>query len=397
MPRARVAAVDPSKGDLYIKDGAYTTWLNFDPHASAYDVLLDSRSVAIAEKLKGPLKNEPAHKAELCLSCHSTTSPPDPISPGLDLVKNGISCEACHGGAEVWNDKHLVAGWRSLPADKKALDGMMDLSTPGARAKLCVECHVGQRLRGMDMNHDLIAAGHPRLNFEFASYQAAYPKHWKEKHEKAPAQGAAGRFEAKSWAVGQVVTARAVLELLAGRAEASKDARLKKGPGAPRASGPSSPSTNASPATTTWPTQPAPECRATSNGRPGKLPWATWPLAMVPDLAGIEKVELTALAKLRIVMEKVVPDEDEVARLAKDAIQELDKLILALERGDLDAADRRGLADEGAGRPHRSSRRELGSEGTALPGALGHGPGGQGSRRADRPGDLRGQVGANHP
>ena len=48
-----VGAVDPAEGDVYIKDGASTTWLNFDPHAQAYDVLLDARSVAIAEKLEG--------------------------------------------------------------------------------------------------------------------------------------------------------------------------------------------------------------------------------------------------------------------------------------------------------------------------------------------------------
>jgi Cytochrome c554 and c-prime len=326
-----VESVDPAKGDVYIKDGAYTTWLNFDPHARAYEILLEPRSIAIADKLKDSLKNEPAHKAELCLACHSTTSPPEPISDKVALLRDGIDCEACHGGAEVWNDKHVAASWRALPADKKALDGMNDLSTPRARAENCVECHVGLRSRGMDMNHDLIAAGHPRLNFEFASYQAAYPKHWKEKPYKA------NDFEAKSWAIGQVVTARAVLQLLADRAEASK-VGAKRTPPAPKA---------------IWPEFSEYECFSCHHdlikngplqnvghvqGRPGKLPWATWPMAMLPDLAGIEKVDLVSLAKLKIEMEKAVPDEDEVVRLARSAISELDKLVAALEQGVLDPA-----------------------------------------------------------
>ena len=93
-----VESVDPAKGDVYIKDGAYTTWLNFDPHARAYEVLLEPRSVAIADKLKESLKNEPAHKAELCLSCHSTTSPPEPISDKVGLLRNGIGARLATAG-----------------------------------------------------------------------------------------------------------------------------------------------------------------------------------------------------------------------------------------------------------------------------------------------------------
>ena len=180
------------------------------------------------------------------------------------------------------------------------------------------------------MNHDLIAAGHPRLNFEFASYQAAYPKHWKEKPDKSK------DFEAKSWAIGQVVTARAVLQLLSDRAEAAKVGGKGKPPAPPAI----------------WPEFSEYECFSCHHdlikngplqavghvqGRPGKLPWATWPLAMLPNLAETEKVNLTALAKLKIEMEKALPDENEVVRLAKPAIQELDALILALERGSLGA------------------------------------------------------------
>jgi hypothetical protein len=64
-----------------------------------------------------------------------------------------------------------------------------------------------------DMNHDLIAAGHPRLTFEFSAYQANEPPHWVEKGINV-----APDFPARAWAVGQAATAKAAAELLHGRA-----------------------------------------------------------------------------------------------------------------------------------------------------------------------------------
>ena len=159
---------------------------------------------------------------------------------------------------------------------------MTNLSSPAARARVCVDCHVGNRSRGMDMNHDLIAAGHPRLNFEFASYLASYPKHWREAHEKAvpgpEREAASAEFEAKSWAVGQVVTAGAVLDLLGARALASKEGAVRKAAEPPRRSGPSSPNTSASPAITTL-TMPSPWQKAGRAYPRASSPGQTWPSA----------------------------------------------------------------------------------------------------------------------
>ena len=349
-----VGATDPGQGNVYIKDGAYTTWLNYDPHARAYDVLLESRSVAIADKLKGPLDGKPAHEAALCLSCHATVGPPEAKAPGVAPLRDGITCESCHGPAESWQDKHLALAWRNQPAAIKARDGMTDLGTPLARAGNCVGCHVGDRSRGMDMNHDLIAAGHPRLNFEFASYQAIYPKHWKEEHEKAGTSGgkatAAGDFEARSWAVGQVVTARAVLDLLTSRALASKGGAARKAP-APEA---------------IWPEFSEYECFACHHGltkpspfqgpghalgRPGRLPWATWPSAMLPELAkGRAGIDLDAAGspwtELRTEMGRGVPDADKVAELAARGTRQLDALLEGLETEPFDSARVNSLLKE---------------------------------------------------
>lgn len=315
-----VDSTDPAQGRVYIKDGAYTTWLRYDPHARAYAVLLEPRSIKIAEKLKKELNDKPAHEAGLCLSCHATVSPPEANSPAVAPLSDGITCEACHGPAEVWQEKHLSPAWRSLahlPMVRDA-DGMQNLATPFRRAKLCVECHVGNRSRGMDMNHDLIAAGHPRLNFEYATYLAAYPKHWKER-DTSPA------FEAKSWAIGQIVTAEAVLDLLSARALASEDKAPRKPP-SPEA---------------VWPEFSEYECFACHHdlsspsprqqpARPlGQLPWQTWPSAMLPSLA--KDVDLSAWAELRQEMVRPVPRAAEVARLAAAAKMQLDALGRTLE------------------------------------------------------------------
>jgi hypothetical protein len=77
------------------------------------------------------------------------------------------------------------------------------------RAQGCVGCHVGEP--GREVNHDLIAAGHPQLIFELDAYTANMPPHWTESSDSA-ASGA------QAWAAGQIVSLRQSLELLAQRA-----------------------------------------------------------------------------------------------------------------------------------------------------------------------------------
>jgi hypothetical protein len=76
-----------------------------------------------------------------------------------------------------------------------------------------------------DVNHDLIAAGHPRLNFELAAFLDNMPPHWKEKGQNADPTGRfprAKNFSARAWAIGQLASARAALELLGARVETEK-------------------------------------------------------------------------------------------------------------------------------------------------------------------------------
>jgi hypothetical protein len=104
---------------------------------------------------------------------------------------------------------------------------MWDTKTIAGRAERCVACHVGAP--GTDVNHDLMAAGHPRLNFELGVYHANMPHHWDDAKDRG-ANGASRPnrendrppgspdFEVRVWQIGQLVTAAAALDLLAARA-----------------------------------------------------------------------------------------------------------------------------------------------------------------------------------
>ncbi len=189
----------------------YTFWITRDPHARAYETLFDDRSKQIQKNLQ---RTTPAHEEQRCLRCHVApdydVSEPPPDAPYLK--RDGVSCESCHGPAKEWLALHHLDDWRLKPAPEKLRLGMTDTQSIAGRAQLCAQCHVGAP--GMDVDHDLLAAGHPRLHFEFAAFHAQLPRHWPDTKDRN------GRpdFEARVWAVGQLAVAQLALELLADRA-----------------------------------------------------------------------------------------------------------------------------------------------------------------------------------
>ena len=136
------------------------------------------------------------------------------------MNQDGVGCESCHGPAENWLGPHTGREWKFISAaDKYERFGFIDTKNLVSRIELCASCHIGQDGRDglplRDVNHDLIAAGHPRLYFEFTAYHENQPKHWQA--TKAPAVEAAVDFSVRAWALGQLVSARAALELLGSR------------------------------------------------------------------------------------------------------------------------------------------------------------------------------------
>jgi hypothetical protein len=321
------AACHNAGGPRGSRGSEYNTWITYDPHARAGSVLYGERSKQIEKNFRGleTLQDARPERDSLCLDCH--------VSPHVDrlshrtrlsleeLVQEGVSCESCHGPAERWRTEHYRAGWRQL-RDRQRQDnwGMTATKDLAVRADRCVACHVGAP--GREVNHDLLAAGHPRLNFEFGAYQATLPKHWSEREDKARYPD----LEARAWSLGQVVSARAALELLVGRAtppEAGKEDGQRP-----------------------WPEFAEYDCFAchhdlqgqswrqardlsrTGAGAPKKppsgiLPWGTWYYAMLPELPGASPKVLADLQNIKGAMQKPHPNRKAVAKQAADAAGEL--------------------------------------------------------------------------
>jgi hypothetical protein len=133
-------------------------------------------------------------------------------------IRAGVGCESCHGEAKDWLEAHTSPKWKLLTAAAKRARGMTPTWDILGYATRCAGCHVdGAAAEGLplrDVNHDLIAAGHPRLQFELTAYLANLPQHWSVATEKKKLAS----FEAEAWVLGQLASARAALELLDYRA-----------------------------------------------------------------------------------------------------------------------------------------------------------------------------------
>jgi Cytochrome c554 and c-prime len=356
----------------------YTTWAIYDPHAKAYEALLTERSRGIQDRLNQYEPTNRRVKAEdnaLCLKCHATPAgklplpsgeragvrgeapetnlpPPTPLSSGArgkdravshELIY-GVSCESCHGPAEKWRAEHYSPNWK-VRTDKEAL-GFRNTKDLAVRAAICAECHVGSPDR--EVNHDLIAAGHPRLQFEFAAYLANYPKHWNTDDDKRRHPD----HEARAWVIGQIVSSAAALRLLEARAEKSKvqgpKSKVDFGHGT-LDFGPSAP----------WPELAEYDCFACHHdlapdgwrqkasylkqrSKPGSLLPSAWYTSMPPILGS----RLTASMKLPLVplplgdlrkaMTGTAPDTARVAELARETANQLEQWLPALAKGEIE-------------------------------------------------------------
>lgn len=316
------AACHHGNGELGSRGSEYSTWIAVDPHAKAYRALFNADSRRIQKNLGG---GESAHENPLCLQCHGMGA----TAPAA-LQPDGVGCEQCHGPAEKWKTTHYLNGFdRTTP-------GFNDLRKLSPRIQTCLKCHVGDE--GREVNHDLIAAGHPRLKFDFGAYYANYPRHWTFP-EPMRAQEAAPAQEARLWLMGQAAGSRAALDLLATRAT--------------RAAAP-------------WPELSEYECSACHHDlrgaagrreriaaavakgkRPGDLPMAPWYHGLPAALGGEELK--TLLTALDVEMGKRRPDGRKVAADARKAAALLRAWEQEAEKQDYDTAKVRELMATVAG------------------------------------------------
>jgi hypothetical protein len=198
----------------------YTTWSKHDAHSKAYLTLLNEDSRTIAAHLGiARAETEP-----LCLACHATYRMGDTSLHGEKFrLEDGVSCEACHGGAEKYLSSHTEEGATHA---RNLEHGLTDIVSPEARASLCLSCHLGNEEKYVD--HALIGAGHPRLTFELDTFTALQPVHWdvdedykERKQDYVPAQ---------AWVIGQVSRALATLDIMSSKTRSRAGSGLLAGP-----------------------------------------------------------------------------------------------------------------------------------------------------------------------
>ena len=293
--------------------GEYVYWLENDPHARAYDLLSSPTGLRMQELLRirreGVLLNHEGFRN--CLACHNLTTDIGP--DGLALRAEGVSCEACHGPAPRWVATHYQSSSHELDRAARMRRrnelGMANSLAPATRSDTCLPCHVGAADR--EVNHDLIAAGHPPLKFEMAAYHDALPKHWDHRAERRDQSG----WEFELWLHGQLSAARQALALLATRAQRAQETSR----------------------TAAWPELSEYSCYACHHDlawnrtrqrsrigearRPGQLAWSNWYFAVLEhDEAGPP-----ALGKLRALMQRHIrPDPPQIGDAARRALAELE-------------------------------------------------------------------------
>jgi hypothetical protein len=176
----------------------FITWSRLDKHRNAAQLLFSSEAKSISKKLG---LTKPAHQTTSCLNCHAQ-------NPSLHTANTseGISCESCHGPAANWINSHKNSSHKD-----NIKRGMYPTNNPASQAKLCLSCHLGKK--NQFVTHRMMAAGHPRLNFELSTFTAIQPPHYvidQDWHQRK------GEYNpTKSWAVGQVIASQFILNSFA--------------------------------------------------------------------------------------------------------------------------------------------------------------------------------------
>jgi hypothetical protein len=211
----------------YVLLTEYKKWKEEDKHSQAYEVLTTERSRQMGRILGWQVETDGR-----CLNCHAANVPKELQRNDFD-IRDGVSCDACHGPASQWILPHMEKKWRTTAIAAKEALGMRDVRDPVQLARLCVSCHIGNVAEGKLVTHDMYAAGHPPLpSIEIASFCDSMPPHWRYLRQKAPSiqQQLRAAYKipkdeqekTKRTVLGAVVAFQASLELLADPPEAAR-------------------------------------------------------------------------------------------------------------------------------------------------------------------------------
>jgi hypothetical protein len=334
----------------------FVVWLEQDPHAGAFETLSNKTSLLMFERL-GVMQNgsvtAPQRYRVLmrrCVACHSpdlhsalgNKAAAAKLSGPNRLTGEGVGCEACHGPAKDWRTRHYKRDWNDLDPTAKAQFGMVDTGHVTARARRCAQCHVGGP--GLDVDHDLIAAGHPALKFELAGYLDRLPKHWNDARERKGRKS----HELQLWAAGQMAASEAALHLLQSRADQAEARRA--GSTLAELAEYNCYACHHDLAAPSWRQQ-----RGYTHRRPGAMPWSRWAHAMPRWIAEGAKTDeyVTLLDDLQTTMESgPAPKAAQISQQAAAARLALCRLMNATEQAGVDP-DRLRQSLAGLAAPNR--------------------------------------------
>jgi hypothetical protein len=244
---------------------SHTAWSVDDPHRRATELLFTPRAREIYLNLEPQLRGEEnmdataydAFLRQRCLTCHATadsghssllrpaarfaqaaqsgngppaarrapapahvTAPELKFQRKLESYLEGVTCAACHGDATDWVHQHYLRSWPEAGAERSRVahsTGFLDLRDRQQAAQVCARCHVGQPANDQavdQVNHDLIAAGHPRLRFELDTYLSNLPTHWnRARSDERYRATTGGSPHLDAWRQGQAEHARRLLYL----------------------------------------------------------------------------------------------------------------------------------------------------------------------------------------
>jgi nitrate reductase cytochrome c-type subunit len=299
----------------------YSTWIVKDKHSKAYNALTGT----IGERIATILNLGKAENAPRCLACHSLNPPPADRARSFDLSE-GVSCETCHGPASGWLGPHTERGFTY---EKSVALGMYDVRDLTKRTERCLGCHLGSDEKYVD--HEMIAAGHPMLQFELDSFSAVMPRHWKDAATPLDPERSDPVYDVREMTVGEAVHLRQSLLWLAART------RGKSWPEY------SELQCEACHHSLTPPEQSWRQARGYPGRRPGDPPWNASRYTVFHEVAhqldGADAEELdSGVARLAQLMSRLDPDRDAVASAATSSAHAADALAAKMRRASYDSA-----------------------------------------------------------
>ncbi|HSD69858.1 MAG TPA: multiheme c-type cytochrome [Woeseiaceae bacterium] len=209
-------ATSQCHGSALPRDGSavlqneYVTWTQNDPHSQAFLTLATKESAAIAQRLG----IGDARTADLCLDCHADNVSPDQRGERFQ-ISDGVSCEACHGGAQNWLPTHHNAP--AVSHTDNVATGLYPTDQVQARAALCLSCHLGTQDKFA--THRIMAAGHPRLAFELDTFTELWRTAGRQPHYRVDAdyrERKSAPSHSYTWGAGLVADGRQRLALILG-------------------------------------------------------------------------------------------------------------------------------------------------------------------------------------